>query len=63
MSNFEKFKRYAIKQHIHDGPVTIAALEQVYLEHKGSRYADIVEIFKKQGSIDVLSGYIVEMQI
>ena len=63
MTNFRRFKQYAIVHEVHDGPATMAALEKCYNEHVGSRYADIVEIFKKQGSVEFLDQYIGEMSI
>lgn len=50
MSNsYKKFEAYAIEHGIHNGPATLAALESLYNEHKGSHYNTIVELFKVKG--------------
>jgi hypothetical protein len=50
-SGFQQFKLYAITNGIHDGPATLAALETIYNEHKGSHYKTITDLFLAQSRI------------
>jgi len=50
-NNYKKFEAYAFEHGVHNGPSTRAALRNVYLDNKGSRWHTIVLLFKSAGVI------------
>ena len=60
-TGYSAFERYAISQEIHNGPRTLEALNDLYQQHKGSRWATIVELFKVRGELLSLKEYCAEM--
>jgi len=61
MVGWKDFKKYALSHGVHNGPVTIRALEKVYNQHKGSRYSTIVALFKMGGRLHSEKEYHKEM--
>ena len=58
---YSAFEKYAIGQGVHGGPRTMEALNDLYQQHKGSRWATIVELFKTNGELLKLKEYCAEM--
>ena len=51
MSGWREFKIYALAHGVHNGPVSLVALRNVYDEHKGSHYYTIVALYKAIGTV------------
>lgn len=49
MTGWKDFKKYALAHGVHNGPSTIASLQNVYEKNKGSKYSTIVALFKARG--------------
>ena len=61
MTGWKDFKKYALAHGIHNGPSTIASLQNVYEKNKGSKYSTIVALFKARGELSGLKEYNKEM--